>query len=766
MAGLTWTGKNIRTRIFELAENALRVTHIPISQPEFPPDRVWLSHVLLPQPEGNPGKVTLKAELINDRLQIRTQSGGEILSEASPLQFGKNNKLRLTFRITEGEKFYGWGEWFNAFARKQGKLHLRAHESLSAVQGFRTYSTIPVFLSSRGYGFFLLNSHESTWTIDPQRQVMQIEVKGPPADYIVIQGPAFKDILSTYTALTGRPPLLPIWAFGLWVTSYPQGHQDEVTAHARQHREREVPLDAVILDYHWEERFHNFQWRKELIPEPECLVKELKSLNIHLGLITTPFINNHNQPLKKILLQFLAKDIPKGMVFSDDRDREGYREAHQNGFFAHENASWWFGRGGMLDFTNPQACQWWNRRTQPLYDQGVEFFKNDDGEYLPDNAHSFLGMTGKEYHNLFGFFYGRAIYSDRLINNPDIRPLIYARSVWAGSQRHPAIFMGDQKPTFECIQRTMRAGLNLSMLGFAYWTADIFGLDGKTTPETHMRYSQWALFNPVARYFWRPPKIDDTRFPWSHNQQVEENFKKLAHLRYSLLPTYYTLARQAYETGLPILRPILLDFQQDQRFAEIFDQVMLGDQIMLAPVVDQGATSRKIILPAGTWHDFWSDKVWEGPSVIDYPAPLDVLPVLVRGSSILTLGEPLDYIPPGHTFDPLELHVYPPYPAQGWLYEDDGASSAYQQGYYLITRFEMIEKTGSLILKIQPDSGKLYKGLELRKVILVLNGCPSIRSVSGNGVPVNSWVYDKLSSFTIVRFEYSPRENQIIEIFI
>jgi len=234
------------------------------------------------------------------------------------------------------------------------------------------------------------------------------------------------------------------------------------------------------------------------------LLAELNDLGIHLGLIFTPFLNNRNLPLLKAGLQLLAKDIPKGMVMGDDRALPEYEDAYRKGCLAHEKATWWFGGGGMLDFTNPEAVAWWNEYLRPLYKQGVAFFKNDDGESLPDNAHSVLGMDGREYHNLYGFFYGKGL-SEGMAALDDRRPLIYARSVWVGSQRYPAMFLGDQKPTFECLRRTMRASLNMSLAGFAYWTADVFGLDGKTTPETHMRYAQWALLVPVARYFVRPP---------------------------------------------------------------------------------------------------------------------------------------------------------------------------------------------------------------------------------------------------------------------
>jgi alpha-glucosidase len=355
----------------------------------------------------------------------------------------------------------------------------------------------------------------------------------------------------------------------------------------------------------------------------------------------------------------------------------------------------------MVDFTDPAASDWWNGMAHPLYRQGVAFFKNDDGEYLPEDGRSANGMQGDEYHNIYGFYYGKAMYEGMHPPIPagegsgrETRGLIYARSVWSGSQRFPAVFLGDQKPTFDHIRASLRAGLNMGLAGFAYWTADVFGLDGKTSPEIHMRYAQWALLNPVARYFLRPPQIDATRFPWSHGAEVESNFRKYTELRYRLLPYYYSLAWEAYRAGIPIIRPMLLEFPDNPRFADCADQYMLGDRLLVAPVVTAGEVQRKIVLPAGIWHDFWSGQAWQGPAEIEYPAALDCLPILVRGGRILPLGPLMQHIPDDHRFEQLELHLYPPLPAECLLYDDDGVTTAYRDGDYTLVRVRA-EGTGS-----------------------------------------------------------------------
>lgn len=760
MAQETFLNGSTRIRVQHLASNAVRITHAPPGEGDFPADRPWLKEVLLSGELLDPQAGRLAVDAPEGLVRICDSGGAEVLAEALPPILGRTRRLTrvhldipatelrlelgraretvtLALRIAPGEAFYGWGERFDAFRRERGSLRLRAVDAIPLRQRRDSYSAIPCFLSSRGYMFLLLNSHESAWRIDPSRGILRIAALGPGADYLVIAG-SFREILSTYTRLTGRPPLPPRWALGLMVTGYPQEHQGVVLERVHQHRLLSVPLDAVVLDYHWEERFHNLRWRSALFPRPDEFIAELKALGVRLGLILTPFLNRRNRPLQRLLLQLLARNRPWGTALDDERDLPGYAEAQERGYLAHPRVRWWFGLGGMVDFSNPEAAAWWNGRLRPLYEQGVAFFKNDDGEYLPPKGRSALGMGGREYRNLYGFFYGRALY-EGMAQLDERRPFVYARAVWAGSQRYPAMFLGDQTPSSVSMRAALRAGLNLGLAGFSYWTADCFGLSGRTVPETHMRYAQWALLCPVARYFWRPPDVDDTRYPWSHNPDVEANFRAYAQLRYRLLPYYYALADEAYRTGLPIVRPMLLEFPRDERFAATDDQFMLGDRLLVAPVLEPRATSRRILLPEGTWHDFWSGAVYEGGAEITYAAPLDRLPLLVRGGTVLALGPERANIPDDHAFDHLLLHVWPPYPAEGWFYDDDGRTRAYQRGACSRTRFSAREEEGRVVVRIAPAEGDFPGQVPSRRVEIVLHQVQALAEARVNGQPAQEW---------------------------
>ena len=778
-----------------LTARALRVTHAPAGEP-YPPDPRWLADVLLPQPPSSEPP-QLSGAVINGCVHVSHTAGELILAEAQPPELGRRQRrraltvdipavtvradveraddaVRLTFKLAAGEGLYGFGEWFNAFRRERGPVRLHNRDAIAQLQGGHTYSGMPAFFSSRGYGVWCLNAHPASFQLAPEAGTLTFTAAGPGADYVVIYGPSFVELVTAFTALIGRPPLVPRWALGLMVTGYPQEPQPVVVERVAEHRRRAIPLDAVILDYHWEERFHNFQWRRSLFPEPEQLIADLRGQGVRLGLIFTPFVNHRNRLRQRWLLHRLAANQPAGPWRSDERALPEYKHALAHGYLAHPNTLWWFGAGGMLDFTNPDAAAWWNGLLRPLYDQGIAFFKNDDGEYLPPDATSALGLSGPEHHNLYGFYYDRAIYTGMAALD-DRRPFIYARSAWIGAQRFPALFLGDQKPTFAHMHATLRAGLNLGLFGFAHWTADVFGLDGRTTPELHRRYAQYALLAPIARYFWRPPAVDDTRFPWSHGAANEANFRKYAELRYRLLPYYAQLGWEAHRTGLPVVRPMLLHAPEDARMAAVDDQALLGDRLLMAPVLTPedpatGLAQRQVVLPAGhtPWHDFWSTATYAGGSVVDYAAAADVLPLLVRGGSILPLGPVLQHIPDSHRFTELALHCYPPYPASLTYYDDDGVSRAYERGEFCTTAMAVMEAEGVITVKFGAAVGGYPSQPAARALTVVLHrqvDVPAAVEVHGPAGPRAHIVsHDPVTQTVSVAFEQPVAEESQVTV--
>jgi len=654
-----------------------------------------------------------------------------------------HEKNPLLFDITAGpgEGFYGFGEWFNAFRRTDGSLSLYNHEAPAFTQHKRTYSAFPCFLSDRGYMILILNAHRGMTRINKPRGRLTVRFSGGSLDYVFIYGPSFRTILERYTSLTGRPPLVPLWAFGLWNTAYPVENQGETLARIEQHRVKNIPLDAVIFDYHWEQGFHTFTWRKKLFPDHKAMLARMKDLGVRAGLIYTPYINKKALSLYKLLVRLYVKNAPRGVPFLSSDDAEDiYREADKKGYFAHKKVTWWLGQGGAPDFTDPEAVNWWFDRQKPLLDDGVYFFKNDGGEYLPETAVSSTGLVKSEFHNMYSFYYTRAVFEKSQEYHRGDRALVFSRTNWAGTQRFPGIFLGDQTPEFKHIAATMRCGLNMSLLGYAYWGADVLGLYRKPSALLHKRYTQWAIFSPLARYFSSP--FDEDRNPWGIDASCEENFRRHADLRYRLLPYYYRLAHEASITGIPIIRPLCLEFQEDRETLAIADQAMIGDSLMLCPLISEKSNTRDIYFPSGQWYDIWDGTCYSGPSRVSISIPGDRAPLFVLGGKPVIMGPTMPFIADDHRFSDIEVRIYPPFNGASFLYEDDGRTREYEKGRYAIQHVVFRENEHEIRILIPPVEGSFDNQPVHRSITFTMHMMvePMQISSAGDSMP---HVYDR-----------------------
>ena len=279
----------------------------------------------------------------------------------------------------------------------------------------------------------------------------------------------------------------------------------------------------------------------------------------------------------------------------------------------------------------------------------------------------------------------------------------------------------------------------MSILGFAYWTADVFGLFGRTTLETHMRYAQWALMSPIARYFIRPPQTDDTRFPWSHNERVEENFRRHVDLRYRLLPYYYQLGWEAYLMGIPLIRPLFMEFPEDHTTHHIDDQILLGDCMMIAPVLHQDALKRNVYFPNGIWYDLWTELSFAGGNEYDVPVSLDHLPIFIRENAIIPMGPSLHHIPDDHRFNHLEFHFWPGFNQEMDFYEDDGLTREYQNGAFSLTNVSISNNGQQITIQVSPSLGTFYHQEKERNIEFWLHNISNPSRIHISGTRESSW---------------------------
>ncbi len=747
-------------RFYFVNEHAVRITfarNFTFTEPRFSQD------VLLPHAEVRNNFRLLKMNKTYELTDVQYKGLGVAFDRGrntvavtqgydDVLQFNVSPDARSPKMVIDtrpGEGFYGFGEWFNGFRREKGTLDLYNLESPAFTQHKHTYSAFPCFLSDRGYMVLVLNAHRGKAYINKPPGKLKLKFNGGILDMLVINAPSWKKILEEYTALSGRPPMVPLWSFGLWNTSYPVENQEETLQRVEEHRKRNFPLDAVIFDYHWENGFHDFRWRKPLFPEPEEMTASMAGRGVKTGLIYTPYINGRGIPLYKLLVRLYVKNAPRGVPFlSEDHAGRMYEEGMRNNYFAHPRVTWWLGRGGAVDFTNDAAVNWWFERQKALMDQGVYFFKNDGGEYLPEGSLSSIGLDKKEFHNIYGFYYARAVFSKSQDYHGRRRAMVFSRTTWAGTQRYPGIFLGDQTPEYRHIAATMRCGLNMSLLGFAYWGADVLGLYRKPSPELHRRYSQWALFSPIARYFSAPG--DDSRNPWGISDECGENFLRHLNLRMKLLPYFYRLAREAYEYGVPILRPLCLEFEKDKDTFSISDQAMIGEALMIAPATGVHRKGRKVYFPSGDWYDWWTGAQYSGPGWRNVYIGDNRVPLFAAGGRPVVLGPMMQYIPEGHRFTDLEVHLFPPFDGSTYIYEDDGATIDYQDGIFSTQGISIKndKDTSSILITFDPCTEKFSEQPRIRRLEIVLHNFITVKGITLNGMTLGNTTADN-NYFTV-----------------
>jgi alpha-D-xyloside xylohydrolase len=552
--------------------------------------------------------------------------------------------------IHPGEHFYGTGERFTPLDKLQQNLSIWNADALG-VRTQQSYKNVPLFLSSRGYGVFV---HDTTRIgLDfgaTSGHALAIEVPGSSLDYFFLYGPTLTRILESYTGLTGRAPVPPKWSFGVWAsTCFTEATEQSVMAQCRLIRERKIPVSVYHFDCHWLRAGHwnDFQWDTAAFPNPERLIASLHEQGFKVSIWENPYVAV---------------------------DTDLYREGAAKGFFAtHADGSVylvdeWSGEQpltAIVDFTNPAATAWYKDLHRPLFRMGVDVFKTDFGEGIPADAHFSNGHTGLELHNAYPLLYNGAVFEVTVEETG--HGLVWGRAGYAGSQRYPTCWSGDPHTTFEDMALVLRGGLSLALSGVAFWSHDIGGFAGPTpSAELYTRWAQFGLLSSHSRYHGMT-----LRDPWLFGTEAERVFGMFAGLRCRLIPYLYSYAHVAAQTGIPVIRPLVLEYCDDPVASLIDQEYFLGEALLISPVVAAGGAVTTY-LPAGEWFDFWSGERMHGPRWLQAVVALDMLPIYVKAGSIVPLGsDSLDVLT--NSTSSLTLNVYPAGgSAHGRLHDDQG----------------------------------------------------------------------------------------------
>ena len=533
-----------------------------------------------------------------------------------------------TVYFSDTEHFYGMGERFAPIDQKGQNVTLWQTNALGTNTN-RAYKTIPYFMSTAGYGVFFNTSYRMNCNMGANHyKAYSLMSADSEIDQFIMVDPDMKKLLRRYCDITGSPAMPPDWTFGFWISKISYETQQEVEALAERLQKEDIPCDVIHIDTNWykDNWVCDFVFCDKKFPNPEEMIKKLREKGIRITLWQMPYID-------------------KG-----ENTFEVYNEGFQKGYFAFRGDAGDDFRHGLIDFSNPDAVEWYkNKLLRPLLEMGVAAIKVDFGESAPA-FYQYASYNGDEMHNLYPLLYNKVCFDITTEIHGVEEGVVWARSAWAGSQRYPVHWGGDSGTDFMALAASIKAGLSFGMSGFPFWSHDIGGFFYETNPRLYVRWMQVGVFTSHARahgFF--------TREPWDFGQEALDISRKYLKLRYRLLPYIISQAQTCVEEAIPMMRAMILEFQNDPNLYNMDNQYMFGDYFLVAPVIDEG-DSRQVYLPAGTWTDYWSKEVIEGNCWITVDAGLDTLPLYIRENAIIPEGPDMNFV---DDYSKLTLDIYP-----------------------------------------------------------------------------------------------------------
>ncbi|KAL2795161.1 glycosyl hydrolases family 31-domain-containing protein [Aspergillus keveii] len=520
-----------------------------------------------------------------------------------------------------GDKVYGLGERFGPFVKNGQSVEIWNEDGGTGSE--LTYKNIPFFVTSAGYGIFIPTSNFLSFEIQSERTTrVNISVPGESLSMYLIYGPDPKSIVERYTTITGKPALPPAWTFGLWLSTSFTTEYDEgtVTSFLDGMAERDIPVSVFHFDCFWMPGFKwcDYEFDKDYFPDAKGQLERIKKRGIHICV----WINS-----------YIAQE---SSIFDEAADK-GYLLKRTDGSVWQYD--FWQAGMGFVDFTNPDACKWYQGKLQALIDMGVDSFKTDFGERIPTgDVVYFDGSSPEKMHNYYAFLYNKVTFEVLEKNFGAHKAALFARSATAGCQRFPVHWGGDPYSTFEAMAETLRGGMSLALSGFGYWAHDIGGFEGKPDPALFKRWVAFGLFSSHSRLH----GSGSFRVPWliDSTGEADKVLKHFVQAKHSLMPYLYSSAIETHQTGVPMLRAMFLEYPEDPIVWHLDMQYFLGDSLLVAPVFNAEG-SIQYYLPKGDWYGLLDGKIRTGGGYISEEHDFFSLPVLLRpGAAIArSVGE-------------------------------------------------------------------------------------------------------------------------------
>ncbi len=611
------------------------------------------------------------------RLSLETLDGRVICADADGMRAREDGSVRLSLEMQPDEASYGLGERASALQLRGSRFRLWNTDPPLYQRGSDPlYYSIPFYLGVHGsavYGVFWDNTYRGTADLGAQQaDNLVFEAEGGELRYYLFAGVDVKRVLSRYTELTGRINLPPLWSLGYHQCRFSYYPQDMVLKIADEFRSRGIPCDVIHLDIHYMDGFRVFSWDKQRFPQFEQMLNRLHGQGFKVVAITDPGIkiDETYRAYRSGVQRNIFLKYPDGKLFA---------------------GAVWPGMCHFPDFTDPAARAWWVEQMGVLLQAGVDGIWNDmcepavftlDGaSTLPDYVrHHRDGLGGNhlENHNVYGMLMGRASMEALQKHRPNKRPFNIIRAGFSGAQRYASSWTGDNVSDWDNLRLSISMVLNMGLSGAPFTGPDVGGFQKDSSGELFTRWLQAACLLPFCRSHTSIGSA--AQEPWAFGQPYEVINRLTIMLRYRLLPYLYSVFAQAKEYGWPIVRPLFMAEPDNPDIRAIDDCYMVGDALLVAPVLQAGAVRRPVYLPAGQWYDFWTNELLEGGRVVDVPAPLERLPLFVRAGAVIPLWPEMQYVNP----DAVEALTYRVYPGvyESVLYEDEGEGMDYEDGAY------------------------------------------------------------------------------------
>ena len=621
-----------------------------------------------------------QVDFIGEDGRVVTTSGFRGMAHALDRNTGKTY-MSDSLMLDVGECVYGLGERFTPYVKNGQTVDMWNADGGTASE--LAYKNIPFYMTNRGYGVFVEDSSDVSFEVASEKvERVQFSCEGETLVYDVIYGRTPKGTLELYTALTGRPPLLPAWSFGLWLSTSFTTNYDEATASSfiDGMAARDIPLSVFHFDCYWMKGYNwcDFAWDPDTFPDPEGMLKRYHDRGLHLCCWINPYIGQQSPLFREGMEHGYLLKKTNGDVWQTDLWQAGM---------------------AIVDVTNPDARAWYCGYLKKLLAQGVDCLKTDFGERIPvkDIAY-FDGSSPLHMHNYYTFLYNRMVFDTLKEVRGEGEAILFARSATAGGQQFPVHWGGDNSASYVSMAETLRAGLSMSHSGFGYWSHDISGFESTAPAHVYKRWVQFGLLSSHSRLH----GSSSYRVPWAFDEESVDVVRKFTKLKCRLMPYLYGAMVQAHAHGTPMLRPMMLEFPDDPACDTLDRQYMLGDSLLVAPVFREDG-SVDYYLPDGAWTSLLSGERARGGSWRAEAHDFMSLPLMVRPGTVLPLGA-CDTRPDYDYADGVQLHVFGLNEGEArtvTLYDLKGGVSA---------TFTVARRDGKI--HVQTDSMKPYSVVE------------------------------------------------------